>query len=116
MKNTFELEHVGINTDNAGEAEQLALLLCKLFNLEPRHGQKSEFAGNYFECMKSPFLGKNGHIAVKTNYIERAVNYLSTVLGVEFNEESAKRDAKGNLKAIYLKEEIGGFAVHLVQK
>ena len=61
-------------------------------------------------------LGKNGHIAVKTNYIERAVNYLSTVLGVEFNEESAKRDAKGNLKAIYLKEEIGGFAVHLVQK
>ena len=41
MKNTFELEHVGINTDNAGEAEQLALLLCKLFNLEPRHGQKS---------------------------------------------------------------------------
>lgn len=35
MKNTFELEHVGINTDNAGEAEQLALLLCKLFNLEP---------------------------------------------------------------------------------
>lgn len=42
MKNTFELEHVGINTDNAGEAEQLAWLLCKLFNLEPRHGQKSE--------------------------------------------------------------------------
>lgn len=39
MKNTFELEHVGINTDNAGEAEQLALLLCKLFNLEPRHGR-----------------------------------------------------------------------------
>ena len=35
---------------------------------------------------------------------------------LEFNEESAKRDAKGNLKAIYLKEEIGGFAVHLVQK
>ena len=66
MKNTFELEHVGINTDNAGEAEQLALLLCKLFNLEPRHGQKSEFAGNYFECMKSPFLGKNGHIAMRT--------------------------------------------------
>ena len=35
---------------------------------------------------------------------------------IKFNEESAKRDAKGNLKAIYLKEEIGGFAVHLVQK
>ena len=72
MKNTFELEHVGINTDNAGEAEQLALLLCKLFNLEPRHGQKSEFAGNYFECMKSPFLGKNGHIAMRTPDLKAA--------------------------------------------
>lgn len=73
MKNTFELEHVGINTDNAGEAEQLALLLCKLFNLEPRHGQKSEFAGNYFECMKSPFLGKNGHIAMRTPDLKAAM-------------------------------------------
>ena len=27
MKNTFELEHVGINTDNAGEAEQLLSLI-----------------------------------------------------------------------------------------
>ena len=46
MKNTFELEHVGINTDNAGEAEQLEKLLSKLFKLEPRHGQKSKFACN----------------------------------------------------------------------
>ena len=76
MKNTFELEHVGINTDNAGEAEQLALLLCKLFNLEPRHGQKSEFAGNYFECMKSPFLGKNGHIAMRTPDLKAAMDEL----------------------------------------
>ena len=76
MKNTFELEHVGINTDNAGEAEQLALLLCKLFNLEPRHGQKSEFAGNYFECMKSPFLGKNGHIAMRTPDLKAAMEEL----------------------------------------
>ena len=53
---------------------------------------------------------------MRTNYIERAVNYLSTVLGVAFDEESAKRDSKGALKAIYLKEEIGGFAVHLVQR
>ena len=66
--------------------------------------------------MKEPYLGKNGHIAIRTNYIERAVNYLSTVLGVEFDETSAKRDAKGALKAIYMKEEIGGFAVHLVNK
>ena len=79
-------------------------------------GNSSVFAGAALEVMKSPYLGKNGHIAVRTNYIERAVNYLSTVLGVAFDEESAKRDSKGALKAIYLKEEIGGFAVHLVQR
>lgn len=88
MKNTFELEHVGINTDNAGEAEQLALLLCKLFNLEPRHGQKSEFAGNYFECMKSPFLGKNGHIAMRTPDLKAAMEELEEN-GFSFRMETA---------------------------
>ena len=66
--------------------------------------------------MKAPYLGKNGHIAIRTNYIDRAVNYLSSVLGVEFDESTAETDAKGKLKAIYMKEEIGGFAVHLVNK
>ena len=112
----FELAHIGINCDNETEAEKTADAFDGLFGFTKKVGNSSVFAGSALEVMKTPYLGKNGHIAVKTNYIERAVNYLSTVLGVEFNEESAKRDAKGNLKAIYLKEEIGGFAVHLVQK
>ena len=41
MKNKFELEHIGINTPNPEEAEKLAQLLSMMFNLEPRHGQKS---------------------------------------------------------------------------
>ena len=45
MSNTYELAHVGINNDNAEQAQQLAQLLCMMFNLEPRAGQKSEFAG-----------------------------------------------------------------------
>jgi len=112
----FELAHIGINCDSETEAEKTADAFDGLFGFTKKVGNSSVFAGSALEVMKTPYLGKNGHIAVKTNYIERAVNYLSTVLGVEFNEESAKRDAKGNLKAIYLKEEIGGFAVHLVQK
>ena len=112
----FELAHIGINCDNETEAEKTADAFDGLFGFTKKVGNSSVFAGSALEVMKTPYLGKNGHIAVKTNYIERAVNYLSTVLGVEFNEESAKRDAKGNLKAIYLKEEIGGFAIHLVQK
>ena len=112
----FELAHVGVNAENEEEAVKDANRFAFIFGMPAKVGNSSVFAGSALEVMKTPYLGKNGHIAVKTNYIERAVNYLSTVLGVEFNEESAKRDAKGNLKAIYLKEEIGGFAVHLVQK
>ena len=73
MKSKFELEHIGINTPNAEEAEKLANLLSLVFNLEPRHGQKSEFAGPYFECMKAPFLGTNGHIAMRTPNLAAAM-------------------------------------------
>ena len=115
MKNTFELEHVGINTDNAGEAEQLALLLCKLFNLEPPHGQKSEFAGNYFECMKSPFLGKNGHIAMRTPDLKAAMEELEEN-GFRFRMETAAYFEDGRIKNVYLEGEYGGFAIHIMQK
>jgi len=110
MKNTFELEHVGINTDNAGEAEQLALLLCKLFNLEPRHGQKSEFAGNYFECMKSSFLGKNGHIAMRTPDLKAAMEELEEN-GFRFRMETAAYFEDGRIKNVYLDGEYGGFSI-----
>ena len=73
MENTFELVHVGINTNSPEEAAQLAELLCGLFNLAPKHGNKSEFAGPYFECMKEPFLGTNGHIAMRTADLTAAV-------------------------------------------
>ena len=112
----FELAHVGVNAENEEEALKAANRFAFLFGMPAKVGNSSIFAGSALEVMKTPYLGKNGHIAIRTNYIDRAVNYMETVLGVKFNEESAKRDAKGALKAIYLDEEIGGFAVHLVQK
>lgn len=112
----FELAHIGVNAENAEEAEKAANRFGFIFGMPVKAGNSSVFAGTALEVMKAPYLGKNGHIAVRTNYIDRAVNYLSTVLGVEFDESTAKKDAAGGLKAIYLKEEIGGFAVHLVQK
>lgn len=112
----FELAHVGVNAANEEEAMKAANRFAFIFGMPAKAGNSSIFAGKALEVMKTPYLGKNGHIAISTNYIVRAVNYLENVLGVEFDEASAKKDEKGNLKAIYLKEEIGGFAVHLVQK
>lgn len=115
MKNVFELEHIGINTENAESAEKLAQLLSMMFNLEPRHGQKSEFAGKYFECMKAPFLGANGHIAMKTPDLENAVEELKGK-GFTFNMDTAAYTEDGKLKNIYLNGEYGGFAIHILQK
>lgn len=115
MSNKFELEHIGINTENATEAEELATLLSSIFNLTPRHGQKSEFAGDYFECMRSPFLGKNGHIAMRTPDLENAVEELKGK-GLAFNMDTAAYDDNGKLKNVYLDGEFDGFAIHILNK
>ena len=115
MKCKFELEHIGINTPNPEEAEKLARLLSALFNLEPRHGQKSEFGGPYFECMKAPFLGTNGHIAMRTPDLAAAVEELKEK-GCSFNMDTAAYTDEGKIKNVYLDGEFGGFAIHIMQK
>jgi 2-dehydro-3-deoxyphosphogluconate aldolase/(4S)-4-hydroxy-2-oxoglutarate aldolase len=115
MNNKFELEHIGINTPNAEEADKLARLLSMMFNLEPRHGQKSEFGGPYFECMKAPFLGANGHIAMRTSDLTAAVEELKEK-GFSFNMDTAAYTEDGKLKNVYLDGEFGGFAIHIMQK
>lgn len=115
MKNKFELEHIGINTPNAEEAAKLAQLLSAMFNLEPRHGNKSEFGGPYFECMKAPFLGTNGHIAMRTPDLAAAMEELKEK-GFGFNMDTAAYTDEGKIKNVYLEGEYGGFAIHIMQK
>ena len=111
----FELRHVGINCTDEAEAERTARSFCALLGLEYRPGNSSIFAGTAVECMKTPFLGARGHLAIGTNSVDRAVYHLE-LQGAAFDESTRKTDAKGAAKSIYLKDEIGGFAVHLVQK
>ncbi len=111
----FELKHVGINETDEESADHTAGTFEAIFGMTKKTGAGSIFAGTGIEVMKTPYLGANGHIAIGTNYIERAIYHLERQ-GVIFDEATAKRDDKGKLKAIYLKDEIGGFAVHLIQK
>lgn len=110
----FELKHVGINCADEDEADKTASAFASIFGFEKKTGNSSVFAGTAVEAMKTPYLGAKGHIAIGTNNVERAVNYLETQ-GVTFNMESAKYK-NGVMTAIYLSDEIGGFAIHLVQK
>lgn len=111
----FEIRHVGINCKDEEEANTTADAFAKMFSMQKKVGNSSIFVDTAIEIMKKPYLGANGHIAIGTNYINRAIAYMES-LGVEFDENTAKKDAKGNLKAIYVKGEVAGFAVHLVQK
>ena len=111
----FKVVHIGINCQNETEAEKNAKLLCSMFGLEYKKGNKSTFCGSDFELMHTPYYGKNGHIAIATNFPDRAKAYFEAQ-GIEFIEESAGYDDKGNLKVIYFKDEICGFALHLTKK
>lgn len=106
----FEIAHLGINCANEKEALKTANMFGAMFNVDINVGNSSIFIGNNdIEIMKSQYLGKNGHIGIKTNSLFRAEAYFKKK-GFEFNEESRKP------KAIYFKDEIAGFAVHLVQR
>ena len=112
----FEVAHVGINTENEAEAKKVAEMFNKLFNFPIKDGNSAVFASSGVEVRKQMFLGKNGHIAIKTNYMDRAMAYIEA-MGGSFNmEQGVAKDDKGNIKAIYLNEDFGGFAIHLVQK
>ena len=110
----FELRHVGINATSAEEADGVAGSFEKLFGFAKKDGNSSVFAGTGIEVMKAPYLGAYGHIAIGTNYIERAVYHME-LQGFEFDMSTAKYK-NDKLIAVYLKGELGGFAVHLVQK
>ena len=111
----FELEHVGINNPDDAKAKAGAELIANLFGMSVRETSKSYFAGDRFELMKNDTKGTMGHIAIKTNFVDRAIAYLKRC-GVEFDEESVTYNDAGKPKFIYLKDEICGFAIHLIQK
>ena len=60
--------------------------------------------------------GKHGHIGISTNFVDRAMAYFKR-MGFEFDESSITYDEKtGKPKFVYFKDEVAGFAIHLVQK
>ena len=112
----LEFVHMGINTESKEEAEKGAKLFSLMFGMPLRETSKSTFAGECLEVMHSKGPGAHGHIGIRTNFVDRAMAYF-TRMGFEFDESSITYDAKsGKPKFVYFKDEICGFAVHLVQK
>jgi 2-dehydro-3-deoxyphosphogluconate aldolase/(4S)-4-hydroxy-2-oxoglutarate aldolase len=110
-----EAVNIGINAPDEASSLQIATRFANLFNFELKPGNSSNFAGSGIEVNKGKGLGDNGHIAMKTNSITRAIAYLERN-GVKVDMDTAKTNPDGSVAAVYLKEEIGGFAVHLLRK
>lgn len=110
----FYVKHIGINTENQEAALAAAKLFGAIFDFDVTEHTPSYFAGTGLEIMKYQGRGTMGHIAIGTNNVERAYFHLKRN-GVVFDEETKQYDDKGKLKFIYIKDEIAGFAVHLVK-
>ena len=110
----FQIAHIGLNQENESAALCTAQTLQTIFGFSYKIGNSSIFlADQKLEIMKKPFRGTNGHIAIGTTDIDGAVEYLRRT-GVVFADETAVvRD--GKLTAIYLAQEVAGFAIHLVR-
>ena len=111
----LELGHIGINCADDAKAMKTAELLGGLLSKAVAPGNSSIFVGNKeFEIMKKPGRGTHGHIAIKCNSVDRAVYHLGQ-RGVKFDMDSMVNKNGKNI-AIYLADEVAGFAIHLVQK
>lgn len=110
----FELAHVGVSQESGEDALSVAETFNRAFGFPVKQGNSSSFAGPGIEITKSKSLGECGHLAVRTNSISRAIYYLG-LRGFEADMETAKYK-DDSMIAVYLKDEFGGFAVHMLQK
>lgn len=110
----FAVAHIGINCPDEAASAAVCGQLEQAFGFAAKFGSSSNFSTDAIEVMKGSCLGANGHIAVRTNAIHMAMAELAKKgFAVDMTTAKYKGD---KLIAVYLKGEIGGFAIHLLQK
>jgi len=111
----FDLAHVVINCENTEQAERYSSRVEAIFGLGKTDAGATFSNADILHFTKQRSYGKNGQVAICSNFIDRAVFYLKQA-GRQFIEESARYDEKNKLVSIYLDNIIGGFAIKLVRK
>ena len=110
----FELVHMGINCSSPEDAEKFCLTMRDAFGFEYMPGSSSDFSSEAIEVKKGDGRGRCGHLAIGTNSLPCAVAEMKKRgFTVDENTYTYKN---GELIAVYLQNDIGGFAVHLMKK
>lgn len=110
----FSLLHIGINPSCECCAMNEARAFAAMLGMPFKEGGSSAFVGKSFEFMKESGRGANGHIAIETLSVERALEWFSG-FGINAAEETIKRK-DGRIAVAYLDKDVAGFAVHLNRK
>ncbi len=110
----LNIAHVGVNPFE-DEASSLSRDFATLLECGQRETPISYFIGESIEVMKQVGRGQRGHIGYRVNNMGFAMRYYISK-GHKFIEDSYRYDESGNIIFAYFEQEIGGFAIHLVQK
>lgn len=111
---TFRLYHVGVNAENYEQASGAAELLRTMFGLGVKESPKACFADPAVEVLFDQQRGQHGHIGFAVSDMDEAVAWLRS-RGFDVDETTYKRRPNGKYPAVYLKQEVLGFALHLVE-
>lgn len=110
----MEIAHIGINASNEKEGNEWAEQFLSLMGLPKRETSVSYFSGELIEVMKQNGRGAKGHIGFRVNNCEKAIEYFVSK-GMHIVEDTKKTDDDGHCTFVYFEEQIGGFAIHLIQ-
>lgn len=109
----LEFVHVGINGGNKDEALKMAGLLSAILHVPARETESDAWVGGV-EISGGASRGANGRLDIACNDLERAIFHLEH-RGIAFDHSSKGVDSMGR-PCIYFQDQIGGFALALVQR
>lgn len=111
----FRFDHMAVNEDSMEASFETAEAFNAIFATGARKTSKGAFAGDFIEVIgcKSMTRGTKGHIGFKTNNVARAIAYFEKI-GAALNYDTLLGTPE-KPEFIYLENEIGGFAVHIMK-
>lgn len=109
----LEFDHIGFKPECF---EETVHQFEKFLRIKRFDHSKSSFVSDKLEIIHE-FNPKvlTQHLAYRVNDIQRAMHYFIS-RGYSFDMDTQLKDTQNNIKAIYFKEIIGGYSIHLIKK